>query len=188
MAGDPLNASLWSEADVYVAPTGTTVPASGTETWGVGWDFVGLLSGDDGFTTTREEDKNDLYAWGGILVRTSRKNFKMTKKFSALEDNAVTRDLVWPDSPAGSIIVPRPKDILIGFETREGDKFHRLISASRAQVDLDGDIFENESDLTKYELVATIFPDADGVLLTEQTFSIPPVVPFAREGKKAAAH
>lgn len=170
MAGDTANAALWSEADVYVAPVGTAPPASGTAEWAAEWELVGLLNGDDGFTTTRDEDKNDLYAWGGILVRTSRKNFKLTKKFSALEDNDVTRDLVWPNSPAGTIIVPRPKDVLLGFETREGTKVHRLITINRAQVDVDGDIVENESDLTKYELVATIFPNAAGELLTEQTF------------------
>lgn len=174
MSGDTSNAQLWTEADVYVAPLATVAPTSGTATWPAGWELVGLLDGEDGFTTTREQDTNDLYAWGGILVRTSRRNFKLTKSFSALENNDVTRDLVWPDSPAGQIIVPRPKDILIGFETREGDVYHRLISAERAQVDVDGDIVENETDLTKYELVATIFPTADGVLFTEQGFTVTP--------------
>lgn len=172
MAGDTANAALWSDADVYVAPLGTTGPTEGTADWPAGWELVGLLNGDDGFTTTREQDVNDLYAWGGILVRTSRKNFKLTKKFSALEDNAVTRDLIWPDSPAGQIIVPKPKDVLIGFETREGDKVHRLITADHAQCDIDGDIVENESDLTKYEIVATIFPTGDKVLFDEQTFTL----------------
>lgn len=175
MAGNPENAALWAEADVYVAPLSTDLPVEGTVDWPIAWGLVGLLSGDDGITTARSQDVADLFAWGGILVRTSRKNFKLTKKFSALEDNTVTRDLIWPNSPPGQIIVPRPKDVLIGFETREAGKTHRLITAARAQVDVDGDIVENETDLTKYELLATIYPTGAGVLLIEQTFD--PTVP-----------
>lgn len=168
MAGNPANASLWAEADVYVAPLGTAIPSDVTTPFAAAWGLVGLLDGDDGIVTTREEEKNDHYAWGGILVRTSRKNFKLTKKFSALEDNETTRGIIWPGSPAGQIIVPKVTPVLVAFETREGDKVHRLITARHAEIDVDGDITENESDLTKYELLATIFPTAAGVLFTEQ--------------------
>jgi hypothetical protein len=168
MAGDATNASQWSEADVYVAPLGSAVPADAETAFAAAWGLVGLLSGDDGFTQSRSEDKSDSYAWGGILVRTSRKNFKLTQKFSALEDNDVTRDLIWPGSTAGAIMVPRPESVLMAFETRDGDKIRRLITKDHAVVELDGDIVENETDLTKYELLATIFPDGNGQLFIEQ--------------------
>lgn len=169
MAGDARNASLWAEADVYVANSLTaTIPTDASQEFGSEWGLVGLLDGSDGFTTTRDQDSDDKYAWGGILVRTSRGNFKLTKKFSALEDNAVTRRLIWPGSPAGKLVVPRPEDLLIAFETREGKRVHRVITSDHAQVDLDGDLTENQDDLTKAELVATIFPTADGELFIEQ--------------------
>ena len=159
MAGDAANASLWTDADVYVAPTGTAIPADATTAFGVGWELVGLLDGDQGFTQSRSEDTADYYAWGGILVRTSRRNFKLTVSFTALEDNAVTRDLIWPGSTASTLVVPRPEQVLIAFETREGDTVKRLISANYAEISIDGDITDSETALTAYPLVATIFPD-----------------------------
>lgn len=171
MSGDPANATTWPDADVYVAPLGTTVPADAATAFGVGWELVGLLDGDAGFTQSRSEDVTDLYAWGGILVRTTRRNFKLTVSFTALEDNAVTRDLIWPASPAGSLVVPRPERVLIAFEMVEGTTVKRLISAYEAEISINGDINDNETDLTKYELVATIFPDTSttpATLFTEQ--------------------
>jgi hypothetical protein len=171
MAGDIANAHLWTDADVYIAPLGTTVPADASTAFGVGWELVGLLDGDQGFTQSRSEEVTDHYAWGGILVRTARRNFKLTIGFTALEDNAVTQDLIWPGSSATSLVVPRPAQVLIAFETREGDTVKRLISAEYAEVNVDGDITENETSLTNYPLVATIYPDTStdpATLLTRQ--------------------
>lgn len=166
---NPENASLWAEADVYINPDlDAARPADADTEFDATWGLVGLLNGEDGFAESREEEKNDHYAWGGILVRTSRRNFKLTKKFSALEDNPVTRSLIWPGSPAGKIVVPRPVPVLVAFETREAGKIRRLITTRYAEIDVDGDITENESDLTKYELLATIFPTAAGELFDEQ--------------------
>jgi hypothetical protein len=169
MSGNAENARLWADADVYVADDLAAVTPADIDTpFAATWGLVGLLNGEDGFTEAREEEKGDHYAWGGILVRTSRRNFKLTKKFSALEDNAVTRKLLWPGSGAGQLIVPRPVPVKVAFETRDGDSKRRLITERYAVIDVDGDVTENESDLTKYELLATIFPTAAGVLFTEQ--------------------
>lgn len=158
MSGTPANASLWANADVYIAPIGSPLPADENAAFSGAWSLVGLLDGGDGFEESRSEDKKDHYAWGGILVATSRKNFKLTKKFSVLEDNAATRSLIWPGSSTSQIVVPTPTNIMIAFETRTGGKVRRLISANYAQVDVDGGIKDGEEDLTKVTLVATIFP------------------------------
>lgn len=169
MSGNAENARLWADADVYIAEAlDTEDPADASTEFGASWGLVGLLNGEDGFTEAREVETGDHYAWGGILVRTSRRNFKLTKSFSALEDNAVTRALIWPGSSAGTIIVPRPVPVKVAFETRDGTNVRRLITKRYATIDVSGDITENESDLTKYELTATIFPNADGELFTEQ--------------------
>ena len=160
MAGDTANAALWTDADVYIAPTGTAIPADATAAFGVGWELVGLLDGEQGFTQSRNEETADYYAWGGILVRTSRRNFKLTVTFTALEDNATTRDLIWPGSTATALVVPRPAEVMVAFELREGDKVKRLITANYAEVTVNGDLNESETSLTSYPLIATIFPDA----------------------------
>lgn len=172
MSGDPAYASLWTTADVYVGPTTAANPATVSTAFGADWNLVGLLSGDDGFALSRSQDTTDFFAWGSVLVRKSRKNFTQTVKFTALEYNDTTRDLMWPDSPAGSIVVPQPKRIKIAFELTEGTTVRRLISAYQAEVDLDGDEELSESKLSTYPFVATIFPDASGNLFVEQQTAI----------------
>ncbi len=170
MSGDAANARLWADADVYVAfDLETDPPADADTAFGAGWDLVGLLDGDQGFVEARAEDVTDHFAWGGILMKTGRRNFKLTKTFTAFEHNDTTFRLRWPGSTqGGNIVVPRPERILVAFETREGDVVHRLISAYQAEVTLDGDVTENESDPASLAFVATIYPDAAGVLFTEQ--------------------
>jgi len=173
MAGDPTNAALWAEADVYVAPLGSALPETVDDPFPAAWTPVGLLSGENGFVTAREQDTTDHFAWGGLLVRRGRGPFKLTKTFTVLEDNATTRGLIWPGSPAGLIVVPTPGPVLLAFETREHGKVHRLITAQHGEVDVAGDVTENETDLTAVELAATIFPTGDRVLFIEQTTGDP---------------
>ncbi|WP_053682787.1 Ig-like domain-containing protein [Streptomyces sp. WM4235] len=170
MAGDPLKANLWTDADVYISTNlSATLPANANTPLGVDWDLVGLLDGDDGFPESRDEDTDDKFAWGGILVKTSRNHFKLTKSFTALEDNDTTYSLLWPGSTATQIKVPRPAKVLIVFEVREGDKVRRLKTANYAEVSLDGDHGENETDLESMTFVGTIYPTGDGVLFEKQT-------------------
>lgn len=172
MAGTASNATVWPEADVYWSSNvSATIPANVDTAFNASWDLVGLLDGDAGFVQSREEDVNDHFAWGGIIVRTTRQHFKQTITFTALEDNETTHDLIWPGSSAGNIVVPRPVRGRIAFELREGDRVHRLISAYQAEVAVNGDIVDAESELTRYELIATIFPDtttSPAVLFKEQ--------------------
>lgn len=168
MAGDPNNAALWTDADVYVGPMTAANPATIDDPFPAEWGLVGLLDGDDGFPESRDEDTDDKYAWGGILVRTSRSHFKLTKSFSALEDNATTRGLIWPGSTDTEIIVPVPGEVKVAFEVRDGGKIKRLITRNHAIVSVDGDVDENETDLTKVTLAAVIYPDGNKVLFDRQ--------------------
>src|SRR5690606_1207899 len=108
MAGDPRTGYIWPYAELFVGPLAASPRADVNTPFGPDWDLVGLLDGEQGFSQEREEEVTDHYAWGGILVRTSRRNFKLTVSFQALEDNDVVRGLVWPASPPGEIVVPRP--------------------------------------------------------------------------------
>jgi hypothetical protein len=160
MSGDVSKADLWADADVYIGSTTAPNPADETKPFSAAWGLVGLLDGDAGVTETRSEDSSDFFAWGGILVKSSRKNFKLQRKFVALERNAVTRGLIYPGSTGGVIKIPTRNYFKIAFEMREGAKVRRLISSLYAEVAEIADITESESDLTKYELTVTIFPNA----------------------------
>ncbi|MFC8520813.1 Ig-like domain-containing protein [Streptomyces sp. NPDC057257] len=169
MSGDPTKANLWTDADVYVSfNLSAALPANADTAFGPDWHLVGLLDGDEGFPETRDEDTDDKFAWGGVLVRTSRQHFKLTKSFTCLEDNDTTRKLVWPGSTDSRIKVPRPERVLVAFETREGEKVRRLITSQYAECALDGDHGENETDLESATIAATIFPTSDGWLFERQ--------------------
>lgn len=170
MSGNPDNASLWTDADVYIAASLLTAdPANINTPFDTDWDLVGLLDGDDGFVEARDLQVDDFYAWGGLLVRTSRRNFTLTRKFSALEDNETVRSIVWPGSTETAIFVPDFSNrFRIAFETREGDATRRVISKNYAQVDEVADITDSESALTKYEITVKIYPDSDGQLFVVQ--------------------
>ncbi len=174
MAGDPTNAALWQNADVYIANAGTAGPADVSTGWAVGWAAAGLLDGDEGFTESRDDESNEFYAWGGILVKKTKSKHKRTIKFIALEDNAIVYKLVNPGSArtvAGGLTtsvvkVPSNVDFAIGFETRDGNKVKRR-NVLRATVEEIGEIKESEGALTAYEITVVIYPEADGTLYTE---------------------
>lgn len=181
MSGDPTNAALWTGADVLVAPLGSAVPATISDPFDGDWDQVGLLDGDAGFQHTRSQDKSDFFAWGQVLVRTSRKNFKLQVGMTLLEYNDVTKDIIWPGSTADALVVPVPEPMLMALQLTEGDRTRRLISAY--QVEFDADSFtENESGLSNFPVMATVFPNGDGELWVPQDTNDNPPASLAISG------
>lgn len=171
MAGDPTKTNLWNEADVFFAPLGSAIPVDVDEEFDEDWGLVGILDGDAGFNESRSEDVGDLFGWGGVLLKTTRKNFKLTKSFTALEHNDVTFALQWPNSPEGGpLVVPRPIRQLCAYETRDtaAGTVHRLISTFEAEASLDGDVAENETSIAGLPFISTIFPNGAGELWTPQ--------------------
>lgn len=165
MSGEPDNARIWADADVYVGGLAANVPADIDTPFDDTWNLVGLLDGDAGFAESRARDSSDFIAWGQILVRTSRRNFVLTRKFTALESNAVVAGLLWPGSGPGNRKVPDPNaKFMIAFETWDGDSHKRTISALRMEVEEIAEITEQDSDITKYEITVKIYPTADGTL------------------------
>lgn len=169
MSGDPTKASIWNDADVYIAPLGTAQPSSITQPFSNAWTLVGLLDGDDGISESRDQSSDDFFAWGSILVRTARRQFVLTRKFTALEHNATVAGLIWPGSTSTKRVVPKTNRFLIAFETWDGDKKRRVISTLGAEVEEVGDINDTESDLTKYEITVKIYPNAQKELFDIQS-------------------
>lgn len=174
MAGDTANASLWQNADVYIAPVGTSGPDDVSTAWGVSWEPVGLLNGDEGFTEAREQESSEHYAWGGILVRKTKSKHKRTIRFVALEDNETVFKLINPGSTrneaAGittdTVKVPTNEDFAIGFEVTDGTKRKRRV-VSRATIESVAEIKESEVGLTAYDVTVVIYPESDGTLYTD---------------------
>lgn len=175
MAGSTENPRIWEGADVYTAPLEATLPTDIDTDWDTEWEALGLL-GEDGSTESRDDDSTDHYAWGGILVRTTRSRHKRTITVTALEDNPVVFALVNPGSTvatAGGVTtrtvkVPTTDIRAFGFELVDGDITKRKV-IPRGEITDVGDVTESESEMTMYELTITIYPDADGVLYYELT-------------------
>lgn len=171
MAGNPNNASVWAYADVYIGSMDAEIPADG-EDFGPDWDAVGLLNGDDGFSETMDVDSSDHFAWGGILVATTRSNFKLTRSFTAFEDNETVFDLVYAGhdvafsgdgSYSGDVHVPDLQArFKIAFVTRSGTgadaQVKRVISKNYAQVEERGDAQESETEISSRAITVAIYP------------------------------
>lgn len=174
MSGTASNAQLWTNADVYVAAANTSGPATVGAAWPIGWSAVGLLDGEAGFSESRKDDSNEIYAWGGLLVKKTRSKHKRTIKFTCLENNATVFELLNPASTrtvaAGvtstSVKVPTLAEFAIGFESVDGATIKRRY-IKRAVVEEVGEIKETESGLTVYEITVAIYPEVDGTLYTE---------------------
>lgn len=173
MAGSVANAAVWADADVFIAAEDAVAPVGGADFDTEDWTFVGLLNGDDGFNESRELESNDFYAWGGILVATTRRNFKLQRSFTTLEDNEAVFSIAWPGSDVtfdnedytGELSVPNLQHrFKIAFELETGDKIKRVICRNYTQVEEVGEVSESESDLATRPITVTIYPDDDGVL------------------------
>ena len=174
MAGNPENARQWADADVFVAfDTAAANPATVDDPFGSAWDLVGILDGDAGFVEGTSEDENDIFGWGGLLIRTARRNFIMTRQFTAMEiSNPVVDRLRYPGSTNTQIVVPSGNQIervKIAFEVVDGDIVRRVITANYAEVRPSGDVTESEQGVTSVQFTAKIFPTGQGVLFTRQT-------------------
>jgi hypothetical protein len=151
MAGDPDNASMWDDADVFVSfDLEAANPADIDSDFPAEWELVGLLDGAAGFAETVDEPRTTGRAWGQGVIKTNYKGAEVTRKFTALEDNAITERLARPNL--------REK-VLIAFETREGDKVTRKIAREPATVRRAGDSTANEDNLAMIPFQADIFPD-----------------------------
>lgn len=167
MHGDPNKASIYEDADVYISwDLEARGPNSDTEDFAdiPGWNYVGLLDGDAGTEQERNQDSSDFFAWGQKLIRTSRRNFVLTEKFTALEDNAVTSRLAWPGSKPGEIVIPKHEPFKMALVYYDGDERKIFVTARHAMVDTVGTIGRKETELTKYEFTVKIYPTASGKL------------------------
>ena len=160
MAGDPTKVDFWSKGDVWVTENlDAAIPATENDPFGPEWHLVGILNGEDGFTDADEEETTDHYGWDDF-IGTRYANFKTTRTFTALENNEVTRKMLWPGSGPGEIKAPdRSKRWKVAFENREGAKVRRLITAFQAQIAANGERTTNKTDPTGLPFIVTPIPD-----------------------------
>lgn len=176
MAGDTDNPRIWANADVYVAPVGSTAPTTVSGAWDAAWDDLGLLS-EDGITEAQTDQVTTHYALGGILVRRVRSQHERTFTVTLLEDTPAVFALLNPGSDAATatgvttrhVHVPTPAPMAFGIETTDGSITRRII-IDRGEVTAVADHpIASDTEMAAREATITVYPDSDGLLYTEIT-------------------
>jgi hypothetical protein len=172
MAGNTANAAVWGGADVLIAPIGTAIPTTNAAFVVAGdtWKYVGLLDGGQGFEESIETESTDHDAWGYGTILTTYKAQKLTKRFTALEENATVMGLVYDtasmtfDDEAGTYVGTlkvrdHTEQVLIAFVTTSGGNEKRLISKGYATIAPTSAGTDGEESLASKSFEATIFPN-----------------------------
>lgn len=176
MAGDTDNPRVWLNGDVFVADVGSTAPTNLTDDWPAAWSALGLLS-EDGLTTSEDSDSSDLYAWGGIKIRTIRSKFNRLFVVTALEDTPVVFGLVHPGSSQATatgvttrtVRTPTTNIKAFGFQMSDGPGITRRLIVPRGEVTNVGEVKASDSELTMFELTVAAYPAANGDTYLEIT-------------------
>ena len=174
MAGNPGNAAVWGGADVLIAPIGTAIPI-GNAAFGAGWEYVGVLDGGQGFEESIEQSTTDHSAWGYGVIATTYGDTKVTKTFTALEENETVMGLVYDvsgmtfDDVAGTYVGDlavrdNTERVLVAFVTTSGSTERRKISKNYATVAATSAGSESEESLGSKGFEVTIVPDSNKVL------------------------
>lgn len=184
MAGDVDNPRIWQNADIYVAAVGgATPPTDVSAALNANWEAIGLLAEDEGMTESRDEDTTDHYAWGGILVRTTRSKHKRQIRFTPLEDNDAVFALRNPGSTVSSndglttrtVKVPTANPRSFVIQTVDGDVTRRRYIA-RGEVIEVGDLETSDSKIEAGDLTITVYPDESGVLWVDYSNDLQQIV------------
>lgn len=173
MTRSPDNAKIWQDARVWwAAASGTTRPALPTTADELpdelSWLEFGLLDGGDGFGEERSFDETEHFAWGLGLIKIGTRNYKLNRSMSLLEDNEVTRQVLWPGSTETKLLMPKPVFGWLGFEgTDDLGAVERLWTVRPARLTVPNNN-RNETDITKLEVTANIFANGASELFDRQ--------------------
>lgn len=177
MARNPDNAPLWQDARVYVSdaavrpalPEDVDAPFDPED-----WPEVGILDGADGFGEARSSSENKFFGWGIGMIKIGASQFEMTRTMSLLEDNAVTRTIVFPGSTATKIALPKPVYRWLAFETdSDVNTRERLTTTKRARLWVPTNN-RTEPDLTKWEVQIGLFADSANDVFDRQAAALTP--------------
>lgn len=171
MAGNPENAAVWAEGDVFVSfEDAPAVPADINADFGVDWDYVGLLNGSTGVSETATQTVTKHSAWGYGIIQETEKDHEIMVDFTCREDNVLVRRLSYPSTAdAGSVRFGPAEGCFVAFEVRDGTKSKRFISRRECKVRRNGPTTRNEDNLEETPFQVTILPDSGGHWIVQET-------------------
>lgn len=160
------------ELSANATATGTVTAEIGATT---GWNYAGLLDGGQGFEESIEVESTDHDAWGYGTIFTTYKAQKLTRTFTALEENETVMGLVYDvssmtfDDDAGTYVGTlkvrdHTEQIRIAFVTTSGTTEKRLISKAYSTVAPTTAGSDSEESIGSKTFEATIFPNGSSEL------------------------
>jgi len=171
VAGTVENVRIWTSADVYVGPEGTTLPTDIDTALNGAFDPVGYLSQDDAITLETSSDDTDHYAYGSVYIRKTSIKAKQTLSFTALEDTDIVFQLAFPGSDSeetGGVTTRtiRPKNLGLAVvamvvELTDGDITKR-IAIPRAQVTISGSASISDNEMAGVPMIVDMLGASDG--------------------------
>lgn len=170
---DPKNVPIWVDANVWASTAATaTQPATVDAAFDSTWNLVGILDGKAGFSDDRKWVETNHFGWGIGLFKVSHSQFELTRTFTAFENNATTRNMLWPGSTSTALLVPRPASLFLAFETNSetGGK-ERLITRTKSQVWVPK-LTTTEADITSLAFTCRVFADGTGTLFDRQISAV----------------
>lgn len=181
MSGDTADVRIWQGADVSCAAVGSTAPTNVATALDAAFDVLGLLS-EDGITEARTEEQTDHFAYGSILVRTTRRKHVRTFKVVALENSLLVAQLADPNSTATTasgvtkLVVSPPSAVTNTkawvIEKTDGALIERIY-VPKGEVVSVGDVLTSDNEMAKKELTIKVYgstySSVDGVLYVKFT-------------------
>lgn len=155
---------------ILVGPTGVTLPTDATSQPPSDLVPAGYI-GDEGITMEQERDVEQIYAWGGDAVRTVQTEHNVTFTWQFLETTAVTLSEVYGATNVGTtsndgVAVAVTSQVLPSrayiFEMQDGQKRTRVIVPNLQITEVGETVFVH-SDVVRYEVTATAYPNDDGI-------------------------
>lgn len=165
MVGAPISAT----GGVAAGPLDSTLPTDATTALPSGITALGLV-GDEGVSLTRERSTDDIRAWGGLIARTVQTEFSETATLQFLESDKaeVLKEVYGEDNvtvTGGNIAIKHNEQTLPSrvfvFDMKDGDKRRRLVLPN-AQITATEDIAYVHSDVIRYGVTITAYPDEAG--------------------------
>jgi hypothetical protein len=167
------NARIYGSDDdsVWLAPIGTALPETITETLESPWEDVGWLQTDDGITESATGSKEVIRGHqGNRVVRTRVSESGTTIAFNALEDKAQTRDLRYfvktvdastnvrkeTRSPGQRVSA---RAAVIDFYDADNLTIHERWLIPRLEIMPNGDRSYSNADISAYPFIGEIIGD-----------------------------
>lgn len=173
MANDVLvGAPLAATGGVKSAPAGTALPVDADTALDPAYVALGLV-GEDGVTETADRSTEQIRAWGGSLARVVQTEFGLSYTFQLLDTTAtVLREIHGDDNVTVDTATvgvekiavelnknPLPEKVY-AIEVKDGDRKVRIV-IPRGQITAIGDVTYVHSDVIRYELTISCYPDSN---------------------------